>query len=188
MTTFALRNWQPGASGTLVRDLTPEDLVTLCNCAVTDGTELIAGYAPFCRHVFLRNTSPTRCSFAPVDDGNRHLLRSGYRSRREGEFAVLERWFEGLEAPVATHLDVIVYSHKQLLIEAAAFPDGQEVPECDWGIVGIIGTLAAFEPPMPPITQMRNALGPSEGGSGIPLDPDRYAQSVLFWDQHAAVK
>ena len=101
---------------------------------------------------------------------------------------VLDPADDACSAPVATHLDVIVYSHEQLLIEAAAFPDGQEVPECDWGIVGIIGTLAASEPPMPPITQMRNALGPSEGGSGIPIDPDRYTQSVLFWEQHAAVK
>ena len=31
---------------------------------------------------------------------NAHLLRSGYAARREGEMAVLERWFEG-EAPVA---------------------------------------------------------------------------------------
>ena len=186
LTSFARRNWEPGASGTRIEGLGESVLVSLCNDALAAGAPLVAGYAPFCKHIFIENPSPTRCGFAPVTDANRHLLKSGYLARREGELAVLERWFEDVEAPRAEWLDIILYSHEQLLIEADAFPD--DVPACDWGIVSILGTLMAEEPPMPPITQLRNALGPAEGGSGVPVDRDAYARAVAFWQDHAAVR
>lgn len=185
MTDFALRNWDPQASGTVIQGLSPEDLVDRCNAAQGP---LVDGYAPFCRHLFLPNDTPTRAGFAPITETNRGALRSGYRARREGELAVLERWFEGIEAPRADWLDVILYSHAQLVAEAADYPDEQAVPDCDWGIVSIIGTLEPSEPPMPPITQLRNALGREEGGSGVPVDRHAYARAVAFWDAHAPVR
>lgn len=187
MTDFARRNWQPRASGTLVEGLSPEALEQRCNAALASGAELVWGYAPFCKHLFLKNDTPTRCGFAPITPGNAHLLRSGYAARREGEMAVLERWFEG-GAPRAEWLDVILYSHAQLLAEAADYPEDQDVPACDWGIVSIIGTLEPAEPPMPPITQWRNALGRAAGGSGKPIDPESYARAVAFWENHATVR
>lgn len=186
MTSFARRNWEPGASGTRIDGISPEELVARCNHALKDGAALVAGYAPFCKHLFLKNDTPTRCGFAPITDDNRALLCSGYEARREGELAVLGRWFEDVEAPVAKWLDVILYSHEQMMREADDFPD--DVPDCDWGIVSILGTLTPEEPPMPPITQLRNALGPSEGGSGVAIDPVAYAKAVVFWDSHAAVR
>jgi len=186
LTSFARRNWEPGASGTRIVGIEPDALVALCNEAVSGGVPLVDGYAPFCKHLFLENPSQTRCGFAPITDENRALLRSGYLARREGELAVLERWFEDIEAPVATHLDVILYSHAQLLVEAEAFPE--DVPDCDWGIVSTLGVLKPEEPPMPPITQLRNALGPSEGGSGVAIDTAAYEKAVGFWENHAAVK
>ena len=188
ITDFALRNWEPDASGTRMLGITPEALVAACNQALADGSVLVDGYAPFCKHLFLPNTTPTLCGFAPITEENRDALRSGYRARREGERAVLERWFEGIEAPRAEWLDVILYSHPQLVIEAADFPEEQPVSDCDWGIVSIIGTLEPIEPPMPPITQLRNALGTAEGGSGQPLDVEAYDRAVAFWDAHAAVR
>lgn len=185
MTDFARRNWEPGASGTLVLGVTPEELVARCEA---QGGPLIEGYAPFCKHMFLANDTPTRCGFAPITDENRGRLRSGYRARREGEMAVLERWFEDVEPPVAKWLDVILYSHAQLVAEAADYPDEQPVPDCDWGVVSIIGVLEPAEPPMPPITQWRNALGRAEGGSGAAIDPEKYAAATAFWDAHAAVR
>jgi hypothetical protein len=188
MTNFALRNWDKAKSGTLIEGLTPEELTARCNDAVGKGAELVAGYAPFCKHLFLENDTPTRAAFAPILDENRHLLKSGYASRRPGELAVLERWFEDIEAPVAGFFDVILYSHAQLVAEAKDYPDEPDVPACDWGIVSIIATLEAKEPPMPPITQMRNALGRAEGGSGVAIDRAKYDEAVAFWDAHAAIK
>lgn len=185
MTDFALKNWSPDKAGTRLTGITPEELVSRANAT---GGPLADGYAPFCKHLFLKNPTDTRCGFSPITGQNRHLLHSGYVARREGERAVLERWFEGLDAPRAEWLDVILYSHAQLLAEARDYPDELPVPDCDWGIVSIIGTLEPAEPPMPPITQMRNALGRAEGGSGVPLDADAYDKAVAFWDTHAAVR
>ncbi|MEO0717407.1 MAG: DUF3228 family protein [Pseudomonadota bacterium] len=185
MTEFALRNWEPRESGTRIVGLTPDELVARCNQAAGP---LVDGYAPFCKHLFVENDTPTRCGFAPITEANRQLLKSGYRARREGEMAVLERWFEGLDAPVARWLDVILYSHEQLVAEAADYAEAQSVPDCDWGIVSIIGVLEPAEPPMPPITQWRNALGRAEGGSGAPIDLEKYARATEFWDAHAAVR
>ena len=44
------------------------------------------------------------------------------------------------------------------------------------------------ELPMNPITIMRNGLGKSEGGSGVPIDRIKYSESVEFWSKHAVVK
>lgn len=186
LTPFARRNWEPGSSGTRIVGIEPDALVAACNDAMKAGARLVDGYAPFCKHLFLPNTTATRCGFAPITDANRAHLTSGYEARREGELAVLTRWFEGVEAPVAAYLDIILYSHAQLLVEAEDFPD--TVPDCAWGIVSILGTLSPEEPPMPPITQLRNALGPAEGGSGVPIDPAAYAHAVDFWMAHAAVR
>jgi hypothetical protein len=187
-TNFALRNWDPARSGTHIEGLSPQELTARCNAAVAAGAPLVDGYAPFCKHLFLANDTSTRCGFAPITAANRRLLHSGYARRREGELAVLERWFEAIEAPVAKFLDVILYSHAQLVAEAEDFPDEPEAPECDWGIVSIIGTLEPAEAPMPPITQMRNALGREEGGSGVAIDRAAYDAAVAFWEAHATVK
>lgn len=188
LTGFALRNWDAARGAGRIVGLAPEALEAACNAAVDAGAALVPGYAAFCTHLFLENPSPTRCGFAPITEANRAHLRSGYAARREGELAVLERWFEGVEAPRARWLDVILYSHAQLVAEAADYAGGEAVPDCDWGIVGILGTLEPEEPPMPPITQMRNALGRAEGGSGVAVDRAAYARAVAFWERHAAVR
>ncbi len=188
MTEFALRNWEPDASGTRVVGITPGELTENCNALAGQGASLVDGYAPFCKHLFVQNRTPTRAAFAPITDQNRAALRSGYKARREGELAVLERWFEGIDAPRAEWLDIILYSQAQLRAEAEDYPGEQEVPDCDWGIVSIIGVLEPAEPPMPPITQLRNALGRDQGGSGVAIDPDAYGRAVAFWDLHAAVR
>ena len=185
ITDFALKNWEPGRSGTLIEGITPDVLVARCSAA---GGPLVDGYAPFCKHLFVKNDGPTRAAFAPITPANRRYLRSGYEARREGEMAVLTRWFEGVEAPRAEWLDVILYSHAQLLAEAVEYGGEQPVPDCDWGVVSVIGTLAPEEPPMPPITQWRNALGRVEGGSGVPVDAAAYKRAVAFWEAHAPVR
>jgi hypothetical protein len=185
MTDFALKNWDPERAGTRIIGITPGELVARANAI---GGTLVDGYAPFCKHLFLPNDSETRCGFVPITDANRRHLRSGYVARRAGERAFLERWFEGIEAPRARFLDLILYSHAQLLAEARDYPDEQPVPDCDWGIVSVIGTLEPSELPMPPITQMRNALGRGEGGSGVPLETEAYDRAVEFWERHAAVR
>jgi hypothetical protein len=51
----------------------------------------------------------------------------------------------------------------------------------DYGIVSVKFEMEPFETPMDPITMMRNALGKEEGGSGVPLNKDKYLESVKYW-------
>ena len=60
--------------------------------------------------------------------------------------------------------------------------------DAEWGIVAILGQSHPKEEPMKPETMLRNALGIEEGGSGVPIDREKYLESVEFWDKHATVK
>jgi len=82
----------------------------------------MARYAPFCKHIFMRNFTQTLVGDIPITPENEHLLRSGYAARREEELPVLERWFpkDAIQPPVAAYLDIILYSREQVLQENAA--------------------------------------------------------------------
>lgn len=144
------------------------------------------GYAPFCKHLFVRNFTNAKAGVAEITEANVRLLHSGYVARRPGERAVLTRWFERADLVAAgwddtcPWLDLVLYSQEQMSKE------GQPVLG-DWAIVSINSAIEPAEAPMPPITMMRNALGVAEGGSGVVLDDAAYNASVAFWDRHATV-
>jgi len=56
-----------------------------------------------------------------------------------------------------------------------------------WGIVSIKAQPVDHELPMTPITAMRNALGKDQGGSGVPLDREKYMEAVNYWKDHANI-
>ncbi len=58
----------------------------------------------------------------------------------------------------------------------------------DYGIISVKPQDVDYEIPMDPITMLRNALGKEHGGSGVPLEREKYLKSVEFWSRHAAVK
>ena len=159
-----------------IQDITPEQFERYLN--ENQPLKVLDGYAPFCKLHVHRNWTSTRCLTVPIDDGNRHLLRSDYEARTPDELAVLVRWFEGLEPPVANYLVVILYDRDQLAKE------GTQIT-ADWGVVGCMYTMEAEETPMAPITMLRNALGVEEGGSGVPIDRAAYQRSDAFWRTHA---
>ena len=168
-----------------IQDCTPEQFVQHLNA--NPPLRVLDGYADFCKLHVHRNWTSTRCLTVPITEANRHLLRSGYEARSKGELAVLTRWFEGVEPPVADYLIAILYSRAQLLKEGEPLEADSGIVggEADWGIVGCLYTADPEEIPMAPITMMRNALGVAEGGSGVPLDRAAYQRSVAFWDCHA---
>ena len=159
-----------------IQDCTPEAFERRLNDAAPFKVQ--GGYAPFCKLHMHRNWTSTRCLTVPITDDNRPSLRSAYEARTKEELPVLVRWFEGVEAPVANWLVVILYGREQLAKEGSPI-------EADWGIVGCLYTADPEEIPMAPITMMRNALGVDEGGSGIPLDREAYRRSVAFWECNA---
>lgn len=101
----------------------------------------------------------------------------------------LVRWFpsHSVTPAVAKYLDIILYSREQIRKESQAIgkEDDQEAP---WGIISVKAQDVDYELPMNPITQMRNAVGREEGGSGVPLNRAEYMKSVEYWRNHALVK
>lgn len=177
MTEFArARLFPKAARANTMQDCTSEQFVDRLNTSAP--VKVLAGYAPFCQLHVYDNWTSTRCLTIPITDGNRHLLRSAYEARTREELPVLARWFEGIDAPRADYLVVILYDREQLAREGT-------IIDADWGVVGCLYTATPEEVPMAPITMMRNALGVEEGGSGVPLDRDAYRRSVDFWQNNA---
>eukprot|EP00511_Aplanochytrium_stocchinoi_P004271 CAMPEP_0204826148 /NCGR_PEP_ID=MMETSP1346-20131115/3888_1 /ASSEMBLY_ACC=CAM_ASM_000771 /TAXON_ID=215587 /ORGANISM="Aplanochytrium stocchinoi, Strain GSBS06" /LENGTH=208 /DNA_ID=CAMNT_0051954033 /DNA_START=188 /DNA_END=814 /DNA_ORIENTATION=+ len=151
------------------------------------------GYAPFCKHFFVENFTCMQSAYVEITASNLHLLRTGYNSRTEKELKVLERWFprdlmvKNQDQQKAKYLDCILYSREQIKIENEKMGERVQETDAPWGIVSIKAQDVDYELPMNPITQMRNALGKSYGGSGVPLDPQSYNQSVEFWSKHAVI-
>jgi hypothetical protein len=50
------------------------------------------------------------------------FCKSGYEQRKEGELAVLVEWVDASDVPppLASHLDVILYSREQITLENIA--------------------------------------------------------------------
>jgi len=161
---------------------------------VAGGSVLVDGYAPFCKHVFIPNEWGCTVGALPITDANCHCLRSAYTRRRPEELPVLTRWFPESEvtAHEAKFLDIILYSREQMVKEYDALPlEGRDVgdlPEAPWGIISIKAQDEGYETPMTPMTMMRNALGRSEGGSGVPVDRGHYEAAAAYWDAHAAIQ
>lgn len=187
MTTFAAgRHFNPDFGGTKIGNFTPEEFVARLNEVYeTRAVGVAPGYAPFCIHLFVRNFTNARAGVVEITEENRHLLKSAYKARREGELPILTRWFEAADVapPPAPWLDIILYSREQLEAEGETLPEGVE-----WGVVAILSATEPKEAPMNPITMMRNALGVAEGGSGAPLDRDAYMEAVGYWSNHATVQ
>ncbi len=190
---FAIRQWDDERySGTRIAFDKAEFVKRVHDAHVSGASPLVDGYAPFCKHVFVPNFVGAKVGCVSITEANAHKLKSGYSSRSPAELAVLTRWFQAsdVEIPEATHLDVILYSREQLELERAAVPSKGErppLPDAPWGIISIKAQSEDYETPMQPITMMRNALGREEGGSGVPLDREKYDASVKYWSTHAPI-
>eukprot|EP00201_Polytomella_parva_P021929 CAMPEP_0175045328 /NCGR_PEP_ID=MMETSP0052_2-20121109/4350_1 /TAXON_ID=51329 ORGANISM="Polytomella parva, Strain SAG 63-3" /NCGR_SAMPLE_ID=MMETSP0052_2 /ASSEMBLY_ACC=CAM_ASM_000194 /LENGTH=214 /DNA_ID=CAMNT_0016308823 /DNA_START=42 /DNA_END=686 /DNA_ORIENTATION=+ len=189
--SFALRQWDDkGYSGPSI-NYDKKSFVTKIQSAFDDGSKLVDGYAPFCKHIFVPNFVGAKSGSLLITPENEKFLKSGYTKRRPEELAVLTRWFVAGEVPVpeSKFLDIILYSREQLLLEYEALPPSEryELPDAPWGIISIKAQDEDYETPMQPITMLRNALGREEGGSGVKLDREAYAKSVAYWESHATI-
>lgn len=203
ITEFAERHFDKSFGGTKVLDTTKEKfeehinfLVETYGCfrenreSYSDGiVKLVIGYAPFCKLLIVENFTDARVGSMPITLENYQYLRSGYSTRRDSELPTFSRWFElPLSKPKAKYLSIVLYSKEQIDKEAKEENECFVEFDADWGIVAILGQSHNGVEPMKPETMIRNALGIKEGGSGVPLDREKYMESVNFWDKNATVK
>ena len=55
--------------------------------------KLIDGYAPFCKHLFVKNFTDCSNYYQEITADNENLLRTRYEARQEYELPVLRRYF-----------------------------------------------------------------------------------------------
>jgi len=177
---FALSHFDATKHSPAIPGFTPEEFeeqVNIRACRL-----VITGYAPFCKLFYYNNWSEAQAGIHPITPEVEHFIKTEYESRRESELPVLMRYVPGeVINQKAKYLCVVAYDKEQMEKEGTKI-DG------DYGIVNILRLMTLDEPPLPPITMMRNALGIAEGGSGVPLDREKYKASVEFWSKHVAVK
>lgn len=209
ITNFGKRHFDPKFGGTKITSHTPEQIEDYINGMTFSGnsplSKIMDGYAPFCKLIAVDNVTTAKVGTMKIDMSNYQYLRHGYSSRTPLELPVLSRWFElPLPAPKAKFLMFVVYSRAQLIkehkaieakkkkqLKSAYIPTPFEFEgdkSVKWGVVAILGQTHSDEEPMAPITMMRNALGVEEGGSGVPIDRNKYEASVKFWSENAIVK
>ena len=177
-----------------VFDVSIADFEAIVNERFADD-QLKDGYAPFCKHLFVINDfTDATVNVLPITKENESCLRTKYESRNERELPVLTRYFpkELLDMenlPRAKYLDLILYSREQINNENQAQGVGEHDSQesAPWGIVSIKAQDTDDELPMNPITNMRNALGKEHGGSGIPIDREKYMESVDYWKDRAVI-
>lgn len=188
LTNFSKRHFDENFEGTRILDYTEDEFI---NTIDPDNGKLIDGYAPFCKLLFIKNFTNAKSGTLPLTLETLPYLRTGYSARTEKELPVLSRWLEIPKqfVPSAEYLCIVLYSRDQCLKESQSTGEEFELQDdTDYGIVSIMAQVTDSEEPMNPITMMRNSLGMEEGGSGVPLDRDKYKESVEFWSNNAIVR
>ena len=124
------------------------------NKYVEEGHDLVDGYAPFCKHVFVPNFADVLCGYALITPENENKLKCAYEARNENELPVLISYFDKNEmnAPIATWLDIILYSREQITSEYIAMNQIPPVSTTPWSIISIKSQMIDKELPMQPIT------------------------------------
>ena len=103
--------------------------------------DLKGGYAPFCKHLFMKNFVECVTGCAEITPENEKFLKCDYVARRENELPVLTRWFDKAVMPTSKplFLDIILYSKEQVQLENKSM--GTEDPNADvdydYGIVSV---------------------------------------------------
>lgn len=141
---FAFRQFDdPTYLGTQLRTDKAEFMQKLNELLASDRSlRLVDGYAPFCKHIFVKNWVPgVSVGAAKITPENVHLLQSGYKARTEKELAVLCRWFpkDKVEIPEATMLDLILYSREQVIKECEAMGNPVPTEDYDWALISVKG-------------------------------------------------
>lgn len=135
---FCKRQFVPGTTGFI--EFKVEEFENISN-ELYQKADLIDGYAPFCKHIFVDNFAKMMISAQEITPENEHLLKTCYEARTEKELPVLKRYFprEVVALRPAKYLDLILYSKEQVQKENQSM--GNEDPNAkvdyDFGIVSV---------------------------------------------------
>lgn len=184
--SFVLRQCEPDFAGTKVFHSALEAMRPMVE-EMVNRNALTDGGATFCKIAVVRNRWPIHASYALITDQNRHLLKSEYVTRTEGELPYLSRFFEGLDSPVANYLHVILYTRKQL--EKEFKKTGNNPPSgSDFDIISVNAEMGTSAAPMSPSTMLRNHMGTEFGGNGKEINREEFLNAVAFWNRHANIR
>lgn len=108
------------------------------------------------------------------------MLGAAFKARREGEEPFINVYAIGEKLP-AKRVEIITYS-KEVLAE-----NNERSTDADYEIVSINASpFLDSDTPMDPVTMMRNFLH-RPGGTKGEFSAQQFAESILFWSQHANV-
>ncbi|OQS02532.1 hypothetical protein THRCLA_05091 [Thraustotheca clavata] len=152
--------------------------------------QLVDGYAPFCKHLFVPNFINARIQTVPITHKSIHLLQSGFARRRPDELPVLMRWFpsHSVTPITAKFLDIVLYSREQISLQNDAMGRNIDLGDAPWRVSNVVAQDVDHELPMEPMYYLRNALGKEAGGSGVPINKTKYLEAVEYWNKHANIK
>ena len=196
---FCFRSFDKTKTANFI-NMEKDSFLNKVNELYTSESMLVEGYAPFCKHLFVENfVKGLKSNHIEINEKTEKLIISKYDSRQKNELPVLIRYIDlnsiDKEAiPDAKFLDLILYSKEQIINEMKEMKaEEQEIKDLqnkdfDWGIISIKPLNINHELPFIPITIMRNALGKSEGGSGVPIDRKKYMEGVEFWSKNVELR
>lgn len=139
--------------------------------------DAIQGYKP---GVFLTKVPAEGFYSSVTKVTDETMLFASFNSRREGEEPFISVQAIGSKVP-AQSVMIVTYS-KEVLAEG-----NERSTDADFEIVSINASPTKNGGmPMDPVTMMRNYLG-RPGGTKGDFTAQQFAESILFWSQHAMV-
>ena len=196
---FAFRSFDKSRTSNYI-NMEKEEFLKKANELYSQDPTLVDGYAPFCKHLFIKNFVPgLKPCYLEINKDTEKLIISKYDKRQENELPVLIRYIDlntidKNKIHDAKYLDLILYNKEQIISEMGEMKfDNKEIEalkekDFEWGIISIKPYDMNHELPFIPITIMRNALGKSEGGSGVPIDRKKYMEGVEFWSKNVELR
>ena len=196
---FAYRAFDSNKTKNYIK-MSKEDFLKKVNELYTSENQLVEGYAPFCKHIFIENfVKDLKSEYVEINPETEKLIVTTYESRQKNELPVLIRYIpldkiDRNKINDAKYLDLILYSKEQIISEMTEMKfEEKEINEMknkdfDWGIISIKPLNVNHELPFVPMTIMRNSLGKNEGGSGVPIDRKKYMEGVEFWSKNVELK
>ena len=182
---FAKRHFDPSFIGTRITTMTPDDFVAILRTNYPKSAKLLPSEPESPVQVFvLPNFTGCKSGQARITDANRSLLKSGMRTRREGEQPYFSQWFSNSDVTteLAQFLHIVLYSRAHLADQGIKLDPGMQ-----WGIVSINAEQVETAVPMHPETMKRNASGIDAGGNGCQYTTAQLNASTAYHSQWANV-